>query len=142
MPTLWEMILFKRRNKMKIKSLGLLLPIILSVSCYAKSEKENHKIAENFCYALQIQSVCDGLIMRMDTENKVNSLLDEPIRDKGSKYKESCNKGLFKAEGGSKECKKAWDKFGCYGSEMRGLLQTNPFTDKKGPKCKFNPNSF
>lgn len=101
-------------------------------------EKANHKLAENFGYALQASGNCPELNMRLDTAGKVANVLGEDPSDKNSKYNESYFNGLMKANEDKKLCTNAWKKFGCQGTETARLLQTNPFTNKTGEKCAFN----
>ncbi|MDP8172587.1 hypothetical protein QJU89_05910 [Pasteurella skyensis] len=117
-----------------------LLVFMLAISSFAvaDTDQDNQKLAENFCYALQASGNCNELNMRLDTERKVNALLDEPVRKPNGKYSDSCWKGLKKANNDKNLCTNAWEKFGCYGTETARLLQTNPFTNKTGAKCSFS----
>lgn len=74
---------------------------------------------KQFGFALQAAGSCSALQMRVDTENKVNSGRSLPIRD-GDGYQD----GLFYVmDHPDTACQEAWERFGCSGSEAKGLLQ-------------------
>lgn len=115
----------------------VVLTAILTTSFVFANDKANHKLAEDFGYALQASGSCSELNMRLDTSGKVAEILGEDPSDKTSKYNESYFNGLMKANDDKKLCVNAWKKFGCQGTETAKLLQTSPFTNKTGEKCTF-----
>ncbi|EXI62388.1 hypothetical protein MHD_10170 [Mannheimia granulomatis] len=121
-----------------MKKLFVLVTALFSAFVVANDNKANHKLAENFCYAVQASGNCPDLNMRLDTEAKVEGIVGKKIREPNSPYADSCMKGLNKANNDKKLCENAWEKFGCTGTETAKLLQTNPFTNKTGAKCTFD----
>ncbi len=106
------------------------------------SSKKNPKHStsvRNFCYALQAGMSCDGLQMRIDTEDKIENLVGEPIRGPKSRYNDDCIAGLSLAhsEKGADLCSKAWLDFGCNGKTTPRLLQENSFKNRNGSFCSY-----
>ncbi|WP_110599847.1 hypothetical protein [Salinicola lusitanus] len=87
-----------------------------------------------FGFALQAAAQCDSLQLRIDTEGKVNAARETPIR-KSDGFRE----GLFYVadHDSASTCREAWEKYGCSGSEVPGLIQESPF-DASNPKlCEY-----
>lgn len=120
-----------------MKKLVVLTALLIAATASANTEKENHKLAEAFGYAMQASGNCPELNMRLDTSDKITKIVGEDPTDKASKYNESYFNGLMKANDDKKLCANAWKRFGCQGKEVAKLLQTSPFTNKTGEKCTF-----
>ena len=100
------------------------------------AQADDSALAESFGYAMQAASQCDELNMRMDTEGAVSDKLGEPVRDA-----EGYKSGLFGAinadDAGENICQVAWQKYGCGGTEVKGLVQQNPFTQNNPVLCEY-----
>lgn len=101
------------------------------------AELSNEAVAENFCFALQATSQCDNLQMRLDTEQKIETMVGTEIRGPKSPYRDACMAGIAKAFGDTRICETVWHEFGCYGTTQAGLIQQNPFTSSNPVLCKF-----
>ena len=100
---------------------------------------ENSKIAENFCYAVHASGNCPELSMRLDTREKVETMVGSELGTPQSLYAEACMTGLSKATEDKQLCRNAWARFGCGGSVMPNLLQQNPSDKTQQPVlCKFS----
>lgn len=98
---------------------------------------EHRELAANFCYALQASAQCEGLTMRLDTEQKLAERLGMPIRDSGSPLNDDCTKGLMKANEDKNLCRNAWRNFGCNGAVTAKLLQESPFGNNQAQLCQY-----
>lgn len=101
---------------------------------------EDHKLLVNqFCYALQASSLCDDLIMRLDTEGKIESIVGGKLRGSGSVYNKSCREGIELAfdEKSKNLCLNTWEKYGCSGNVLPKLVQQSPFTKEDAKLCIF-----
>lgn len=109
----------------------------------AKSEpkeptKEQKELVYNFCYALQATGQCKNLIMRLDTEPKIQKQLQvEDIRSPNSVFGNTCMQGITDAVKDKNVCVVAWEKYGCAGSVTPRLLQESPFGNKNAVLCEF-----
>ncbi len=93
----------------------------------------NAPTPEQFGFALQAAGSCNTLQMRLDTEDKVNSSRNEPIRDGGG-YQD----GLFYVvDHSDTACQEAWERFGCSGSEVEGLLQQSSRMGSNRKLCEY-----
>lgn len=107
-----------------------------------KITPKNKTLVFNTGYALQAGMICDNLMYRFDTTNKVSLKVGvENIRE--GVYKETFFNGVKKAlkeESINKEkmCSKAWELFGCNGSREKRLLSES-FTYYDEPQiCPYN----
>ena len=116
----------------------LILSVLIFTPPVFAHDLDNHKIAENFCYAIQAVGQCPELNMRLDTEGKVNKLLGAEVRVPNGVYSESCLNGLNKANNDKNLCENAWKRFGCQGAEFAQLIQQSPFGNPSAITCKFN----
>lgn len=95
-----------------------------------------------FCYVEHAVENCGNLSMRLDTGSKVEQLVGASVGDPRSPFADACADGLLKAvadQGQGALCKVAWDKYGCGGSQYRGLVQEDPFQDRNPKLCSFTP---
>lgn len=101
--------------------------------------KENKQIAENFCYAVHAVGNCNDLIMRMDTQEKVENMInDANLGTPKSPYSDACLSGLVQAQEDKNLCSNAWKRFGCGGNTMPNLIQQSSSSNANPILCKFN----
>lgn len=99
---------------------------------------ENSVIATNFCYAVHAVGNCEGLIMRMDTRDKVEEIIGDPhLGTPQSLYTDACLDGLIKAQEDKNLCRNAWENFGCGGKKTPNLIQQSPFSNSNPILCQF-----
>lgn len=100
--------------------------------------KEQKELVYNFCYALQATGECKNLIMRLDTEPKIQKQLQvQDIRSPNSIFGDTCTQGIADAVKDKNVCVVAWEKYGCTGSVTPRLLQESPFGNKNAILCEF-----
>lgn len=97
------------------------------------------KMVSKFCYALQASMLCDNLHIRIDTEGKINALVGESFRGPGSIYNSDCMEGLVLAMEDESDglCVKAWNEYGCFGTDTPRLIQENPFRKGSVTLCEY-----
>lgn len=100
------------------------------------STQEVKHLVQAFCYALQASLVCENLNMRLDTEGKIENQVGGKFRGQNTQYNDECLTGLNSAEGKGL-CKKAWEKYGCSGTDIPRLIQENPFKIRDGVFCTY-----
>jgi len=115
-----------------------------------EKEPQKSELAYDFCYALQVSSVCDNLIMRMDTQPKIREEMGVDFRQIGDPYGDDCRDGISAAvsdevaEVGDEAvdpvqlCQTAWDLYGCYGSKVPRLIQESPFGNDDPVLCEYS----
>ena len=112
----------------------------LKLKLMESPNKEHGSLAQKFCYSLQAAMICNDLQMRLDTEDKIESFIGEKIRGPKSRYSDNCMKGLNQAFKDEKKglCDKAWEKYGCSGTDIPKLIQESPFGKPNGMLCEYN----
>lgn len=101
--------------------------------------KEQNQMAENYCYAVHAVGNCEGLVMRMDTSDKIEQMLGDPdLGGPQSPYSDACLSGLVKAQEDKQLCRNAWQDFGCGGKKTANLIQESPFGKTDPVLCTFN----
>lgn len=100
--------------------------------------KDEKELVYNFCYALQATGQCKNLIMRLDTEPKIQKQLQvEDIRSPNSVFGDTCTQGITDAAQDKNACAVAWEKYSCAGSVTPRLIQESPFGSKNAILCEF-----
>ena len=120
----------------------LLLLLSLAVCTNASADDAyKHQLATGLCYSMQAIGACQNLNMRLGLEQLVNDKVGQEVRNSKSDYFQSCLAGNAAANEddiANTLCSNAWERYGCDGSEVVGLLQENPFQNKDGVFCEFN----
>lgn len=116
-----------------MKKWAVAVMAVLVLSGTGSAMASSNPSPEQFGFALQASGSCSTLQMRVDTEDKVNSNRESPIRD-GDGYQD----GLFYVmDHPDKACQEAWEKFGCSGSEVKGLLQHSSRMGSNRRLCEY-----
>lgn len=113
--------------------------LVFVVPVHADAEG-SEKLVRAFCYAIQASAVCSELAMRGDTEPRVEQQVGGAFRGPKSPYKNDCWRGLGDAAKDEQDkviCTKAWDKYGCSGTEVKGLLQENAVGNSDAQVCRY-----
>lgn len=129
---------------MKTKKLSIILAAAISTSFpsfaqQTSNKEEAEKMVFSYCYALQASALCDGLQVRLDTEDKVEKIVGGKFRDPNATHNNICMEAIIKANAdeGKGVCKIAWEKYGCYGNEIPKLIQQSAFTVENAATCPF-----
>ncbi|BBQ51268.1 hypothetical protein VAWG004_03150 [Aeromonas veronii] len=121
----------------------LLLLSIFSASCAAANSytPDIASKVKGFCYAKQAGQLCDGLKMRIDTEDAFyQSIGYTPQKGIQAPEFNDCADAFDAAIADEKKglCKKAEALYGCNGSDIKGLLTGWPTANNANPKqCAF-----
>ena len=120
--------------------------IITTISLFpsaSRSDEAAERLANRFCYALQVMAVCESLTVRADTESRIDTQLGEKVRGGlKSPFFEHCMAGIAevdKKESNPNFCSDAWRRYGCDGTEIPRLLIENPFTVPNAIVCEYRP---
>lgn len=97
-------------------------------------DDQKTELVSDFCYALQASAICQDLNMRLDTEDKVESLVGGKFRAPDTPYTYVCMTAITRADSDESKglCRLAWQQYGCQGTKMPSLLY------KRDDFCKFN----
>jgi len=115
------------------------------LSLPATAANDAKSLAFDFCYAVQAVGLCDGLIMRVDTEKRLTDYLGHAVRGAESPVNDACSRGFDAAwddeaeSGNGAFCAEAMFRFGCSGSRRTGLLMESPFGNRQARTCSFLP---
>lgn len=103
------------------------------------NEKNSEKLVFSYCYALQASALCDGLQVRLDTEEKIEKMVGGKFRGPDGTHNKICMEAIMKANNdeGKGVCRIAWDKYGCFGNETPKLIQQSAFTVENAATCPF-----
>lgn|SRR5262249_37094244 len=103
------------------------------------NEKDAEKLVFSYCYALQASALCDGLQVRLDTEEKIENIVGGKFRGPQGSHNETCLEAVTKANDDEDKgvCRIAWDKYGCFGNDTPKLIQQSAFTIENAATCPF-----
>jgi hypothetical protein len=114
---------------MRMPAVGLLLAMTVG-GAWAQTDQAK-LTARSFGYALQAMGWCDGFLVHGQTEEKLETIIGQSLRE--GDLKDDYAAGLFRfteeeAENGTdKACADAWSRVGPGGSEYNNLLMESPF---------------
>lgn len=100
---------------------------------------EARDLVRDTCYAIQAMMLCEDLIMRGETPERVEAVVGGSFRKMNEPYNDACQDGYSSAYDMEHAglCQDAWNRFGCYGTERAGLLQESPFGADDPVLCEF-----
>jgi len=121
--------LLDNENKQEVKK-----EIVMKEKIHYK--QNTPQMAEQFGYVLQGSMICDNLIMRVDTEEKLRKRLGvKDVRKPSLSHLNGIERAIKNEHNGL--CRDIWEKYGCYGSEIPRLIQESPFRVKNPVLCEF-----
>lgn len=93
------------------------------------------QLTKDFCTAQQAMAVCDGLIMRMDTEDRFNAKHGFQVRNReDDESRTICLNAIAAFKPGPASCAKALQDYGCQGQKHPKLLMESRRT---GTTCPY-----
>lgn len=119
-----------------------LVAAMLAAPSAVSGEREDAKLVRQFCFVLQAQGLCDGLLVHAQTESRIEEAIGSEVRGPGAPLNDYCWKGLneaFDRENEAGFCKAVWRDFGCDGIVRPGLIMQSPFGNPDAVICKFVP---
>ncbi len=121
---------------MRVSTVALFVAALTCGSSAAYARPENWKqLTKDFCTAQQAMAVCDGLIMRMDTEDRFNAKHGFQVRNReDDESRTICLNAIAAFKPGPASCAKALQDYGCQGQKHPKLLMESRRT---GTTCPY-----
>ena len=121
----------------------LIAAMILAAGSAGAAADDPGKVAEDFCYAVAAQALCDKtFIMPKGTEGQLEALAGQKLRGKGKPLNASCEKGynafygLESAKGLESACAKTLTLYGPQGTRRAGLVTPRGKPQMKLPEAQ------
>ncbi|MCV6637888.1 hypothetical protein [Candidatus Albibeggiatoa sp. nov. NOAA] len=112
----------------KIYHFSTLLPAIFNeeqtTMLLDLNKKEHSKLVKGYCYVLEAVKACGNLTMNANTKSKVRRYVGQTVNELSSIYGVDCAIGfrLMSSDKKNGLCQKAWQRYGCNGSEIPRLI--------------------
>lgn len=106
---------------------------IISLSSFAANAQAPEDVARSFGYAIQAMGWCDGVLVRADTEDRLEAELGQSMRGDGAALSDDYRAGLDRffedqsTHGDDEACAMAFERVGPEGTEYPGLLIESPW---------------
>ena len=116
--------------------------MMLPISAISEDDIKPEELVAKFCYSLEAPTKCKTLSMHPDTILKVEEKAGGGFISDKTKFGQVCTTHIKQAISESKEnlskyCSNVWQKYGCTGTDHKGLIQQDPKKVNRAIMCEY-----